>query len=69
MVFIQYFVISFLLIELIFVNSPNFQIELFIDDIRRFLNVEELAIVYSYFSLLVALLTSGIFFLTKNINL
>ena len=68
MVFIQYFVISFLLIELIFVNSPNFQIELFIDDIRRFLNVEELAIVYSYFSLLVALLTSGIFFLTKNIK-
>tara|TARA_B110000444_G_scaffold261261_1_gene312192 strand:+ start:1724 stop:3496 length:1773 start_codon:yes stop_codon:yes gene_type:complete len=62
------FLSSFLLTELIFINSQNFQIELFAGDIERFLRLDDISINYSFISLIVALLNVILIYFNKKLN-
>ena len=62
------FLSSFLLTELIFINSQNFQIELFAGDIERFLRLDDISINYSFISLIVALLNLILIYFNKKLN-
>lgn len=66
MIFFTIFSLSFLLTETIFINSDFLSTELISQDINRFLQLEELEITYSYFSILISLLNLFIYKISKN---
>ena len=68
MILFTIFSSSFLLTEIIFINSEFLNTELITQDLNRFLRLNNVEIPYSYISLLIGLLNLLIYKITINFN-